>query len=141
MTTNWTVLIFLLAIVIVGVLVVVVIMVTKQSEHRLDVQKFRSRWLKIEQVLVRDEPSSYLLAVLEADKLLDAALRERGISGATMGERMKAFQARWSNANVVWGAHKLRNQIAHESNFSPSYDDTRRALAGFKQGLKDVGAI
>lgn len=141
MTTNWTVLIFLLAIVIVGALVIGVIMVTKKSERHLDVQKFRSRWLKIEQVLVRDEPSSYLLAVLEADKLLDAALRERGIAGATMGERMKAFQTRWSNANVVWSAHKLRNQIAHESNFQPSYDDTRRALGGFKQGLKDVGAI
>ncbi|HEU0266805.1 MAG TPA: hypothetical protein VFQ70_04205 [Candidatus Saccharimonadaceae bacterium] len=141
MTTNWTVLIFLLAIVIVGILVIGVIMVTKKGERHLDVDKFRSRWLTIEQTLARDEPSSYVLAILEADKLLDMALRERGIAGTTMGERMKAFQARWSDANVVWNAHKLRNKIAHESDFRPNYDEARRALSGFKRGLKDAGAI
>lgn len=141
MTNTWTVLIFLLAIVIVGVLVFIVILVTKKGERRLDVNKYRSRWLKIEQILNRDQPASYQLSVLEADKLLDAALRDRGISGQTMGERMKSFQTRWSDANVVWRAHKLRNRVAHETDVQISYSDARTALAGFKRGLKDVGAI
>lgn len=141
MTNTWTILIFLLAIVIVGVLAFVVILITKKGERHLDVNKYRSKWLKVEQVLSRDQPASYQLAVLEADKLLDAALRERGISGQTMGERMKSYQTRWSDANAVWEAHKLRNRIAHETDVQPSYDDARRALAGFKRGLKDVGAI
>jgi hypothetical protein len=58
-----------------------------------------------------------------------------------MGERMKAYQSKWSNANGVWGAHKLRNQVAHEHDVKISYDDTRRALAAYKRALKDVGAI
>jgi transposase len=56
-----------------------------------------------------------------------------------MGERMK--NSTWSNADAVWQAHKLRNRIAHESDVTVSYDDARRALAGFKLGLKDLGAI
>ena len=58
-----------------------------------------------------------------------------------MGERMKQLQTKWTNANNVWGAHKIRNRIAHESDVKLSYDETRRALAAFKQALKDVGAV
>jgi hypothetical protein len=67
------------------------------------------------------------------------ALKERGVRGNTMGERMK--NSSWSNANAVWAAHKIRNKIAHEADVAVDYDTARRALASFKQGLKDVGAI
>lgn len=132
---------FLAGIVIIGVLLVVVIALTRRGHRQLDMEKYRSRWMTIEQGLKRDEPSSHVLAILNADKLLDQALRERGSSGETMGERLKHEQTTWKNANSVWGAHKLRNQIAHESDVKISYDDTRRALSAFKQALKDVGAI
>ncbi len=138
---DGTLLAFMVGILIVGVLLIVVITLTKRGPVGLDVEKYRSRWLQTEASLKRDEVSSYHLAVLNADKLLDQALRERGIKGETMGERMKTVRDTWSNANNVWSAHKLRNQIAHESDVSVSYDDARRALAGFKQALKDVGAI
>lgn len=141
MTSSLTVFIFLLAVVIIGGALFAVLAITRQTTHHLDVTKYRSRWLKIEQVLSRDQPASYQLAVLEADKLLDQALREKGVAGQTMGERMKAYNSRWSNANAVWSAHKLRNRVAHETDVQVSFDDTRRALGGFKQGLKDVGAI
>ena len=89
----------------------------------------------------QSDAASYQLSILNADKLLDKALREKGISGDTMGARMKQLQTTWTNANSVWGAHKLRNQIAHESDFTVNYDTARRALASFKQALKDVGAV
>jgi len=126
---------------IIGALLIAAISLSKKGAVQLDVDKYRSKWLGIENQFKRDEESSYHLCVLNADKLLDQALRERGIKGETMGERMKAAQTTWSNANAVWVAHKLRNQIAHESDVHVSYDDARRALAGFKQALKDVGAI
>ena len=132
---------FFLGILIVGILLIVVISLSRRGVASLDVEKYRSQWLGIESQLKRDEPSSYHLAVLNADKLLDKALKERGYKGQTMGERMKMAKGAWSNANNVWSAHKLRNQIAHEHEVRVTYDDARRALAGFKQALKDVGAI
>lgn len=132
---------FAVGIVVVGILLIVVMAISKKGSARLDVEKFRKRWLTIEQQLMKDQPHSYHLAILNADKLLDHALREHGVKGQTMGERMKSLQTTWSNAGAVWGAHKLRNQIAHEQDVHISYDDARRALASFKQALKDVGAI
>ena len=138
---DGTLLAFMIGILVVGILLIVVITLTKRSPAGLDIERYRSKWLQIESSLKRDEQASYHLAVLNADKLLDQALKERRIKGDTMGERMKTAKTTWSNANAVWAAHKLRNQIAHESDVQVSYDDARRALAGFKQALKDMGAI
>ena len=132
---------FLIGVLVVAGMLALVLMLSRRGHNQLNIEKFRTRWMTIEQSLVRDEPSSHLLAVLNADKLLDHALREKGVQGQTMGERMKQLQTTWSNANNVWGAHKLRNQIAHDHDVKVSYEDARRALGAFKQALKDVGAI
>lgn len=136
-----TLLAFFAGILVVGILLIVVISLTKRGPSALDVDKYRRRWLAIEQQLRRDDAGSYHLAVLNADKLLDQAMREKAVKGETMGERMKTLKDTWSNANAVWSAHKLRNQIAHEPDVRVGYDDARRALAGFKLALKDIGAI
>lgn len=132
---------FIAGVLIVGILLIVVISITKRGPAPLDVEKYRRRWLAVEQQLKRDEQSSYHLAILNADKLVDQALKDRRIKGTTMGERMKAVNSRWSNANAVWAAHKLRNQVAHEHDVQITYDTARRALAALKQALKDLGAI
>lgn len=134
------IIIFAVVLVLGGILLAVMSM-ARGGRQYLDVEKYRVKWLAIEQSLKDDQEATYHLALLNADKLLDKALQERGFRGNTMGERMRSAQKTWSNANHVWVAHKLRNQIAHESDVKVSLDMTRRALAAFKQGLKDVGAI
>ena len=136
-----TIIFLFAAVLIVAGILLAVITMTKKGGVQLDVDRYRSKWLHIEQQLKKDTPTSYHLCVLEADKLLDHAMKARGVKGETMGERMKTAKGTWSDANSVWSAHKLRNQIAHESDVNVSYDDARRALAGFKLGLKDMGAI
>lgn len=138
---STTIFAFLIGVLIVAILVIVVMVLTKKGPAPLDIKKYRSRWLGIENQLDRKNTAHLPMIVLEADKLLDQALRERGIKGETMGERMKTAKDTWSNANAVWTAHKLRNQIAHEAGATVSYDDARRALGAFKQALKDIGAI
>lgn len=129
-----------------GVLVVagVVLWIIFRLQHgsnQLDVEKYRKKWLEIERQLKRDDNRSCQFAVIEADRLLDSALKENGIKGDTMGERMKTAKDKWTNRDAVWNAHKLRNRIVHETNVEVSYDAARRALAGFKRALKDMGAI
>lgn len=58
-----------------------------------------------------------------------------------MGERMKSAQKYLENANHIWTAHKIRNQLAHDTDADISYDTAARSLVAFKQGLKDLGAI
>jgi hypothetical protein len=132
---------FFAAIIIVGGLLFAVIELTKKGPKTLDVERYRVKWLAIEMQLKKDEPSSYHLVVLNADKLLDQALRDKGLKGDTMGERLKSASQIFKNRNAVWSSHKIRNQIAHETDVNVSFDDARHALAGFKQALKDIGAI
>lgn len=138
---DGSVLFFFAAILIVAALLFAAMAVTRRGTDNLDQDKYRSRWMAIEQKFDKSNAETYPLAVIYADKLVDAALRERGFKGETMGERMKAAAQTWSNANAIWGAHKLRNKLAHETDAIVQYDETRRALAGFKQALKDLGAI
>ena len=138
---STTVFAFLIGVLIVAILLIVVIVLTKKGPAPLDVEKYRMKWLAIEKRLDRNNVAGLPMVILDADKLLDQALKERGIKGETMGERMKTVKDTWSNANGVWSAHKLRNQIAHEADVKVNYDDARHALGAFKQALKDVGAI
>ncbi len=126
---------------IIAALIFAMICLTNKGAKHLDVEQYRVKYLEIENSLKRDVVSSYHLAVLNADKLVDQALKERGIRGETMGERMKNSASLFSDRNGIWMAHKLRNQIAHETDVKISYNDARYALVGFKKALKDLGAI
>lgn len=132
---------FIVSVLVVGLLLIAVIALTRKGGTQLDVNKYRMKWMAIEKQMKKDEASSLVIAVLNADKLLDLALKEKQTRGDTMGERMKQSKALWSNANDVWNAHKLRNRIAHEDDIQISYNQARQAMAGFKQALKDLGAI
>lgn len=99
-----------------------------------DQQRLRSHWKRI-QMEVKSNPKS---AVLEADKLLDEALRLKGFRGS-LGQKLKKAQPLFRNANAVWGAHKLRNRLAHELDHPLTEREAKRALNDFKVALVDLG--
>ncbi len=130
-----------IAIVAVALLALVAMVLSGKRRHEFDKQEYQLRWLKIENGLDKDDPRSYNYAILEADKLLDRAFIEMGIPGQGMGDRLKKLGDRMPDLNKVWYVHKLRNQIAHESDFQVEYNQARQALAVFRQALKNIGAI
>lgn len=132
---------FFAAIIIIGALLLALISMTKKGSKKLDTEYYRAKCLEIEHQLKQGEPSSYQMSVLNYDKLVDQALRGRGIKGKTMGERMKNSASLYSDRNGIWTAHKLRNTIAHEPNASIKYNEARHALVSFRKALKDLGAI
>lgn len=132
---------FFSAILIFGGILFAVISLTRGAPRTMDIDKYRSKWLSIETRLKRDDENTYTVCIFEADKLLDQALRDRGLAGKTMADRMKQCQGKWTNGNGVWAAHKLRNRLAHEADAHVDYDRTKQALIAYKQGLKDMGAI
>ena len=66
---------------------------------------------------------------------------EMGVSGKTMGDRLKKIGDKFTDMNAVWRAHKLRNALAHESDLEITYKQAATALIIYKQALKDLGAI
>jgi len=138
---NQSIIFFLAALVIVGALMFALISRSKKGSKKIDVEYFRIKCLEIEHQLVPDNPASFHLSVLNADKLVDQALKKRGIKGKTMGERMKNSNSTFKDINGFWSAHKLRNRIAHEPDASVTYNEARLALVSFRNALKDLGAI
>jgi len=138
---DFVLLLFLVAVLIVGVLLIGIVAYTHRSGAALNKEEYQRRWLATEKRLQKHEPSTYPMAIVEADKLLDKALRERRFRGDTMGARMKSAQAVWNNANHIWGAHKIRNRVVHETDIELTYEVAARSMTAYKQGLKDLGAI
>lgn len=132
--------IFLVIIIVFGLLVLFVLSrLVKRKPRRLNQQYYQKKWLEI---LVRVKTyDGMILAVIDADKLLDEALKKSNYKGKTMGERLVAAQHEISDNDGVWYAHKLRNRLVHESTLRLRKNEAKNALAGFRQGLKDLGAL
>lgn len=106
----------------------------------LNQEWYQAQWRGIEQQF-EDGAAGRALAVLNADKLLDKAMRDHGYKGQTMGERLKRHPGQFGDINAIWNAHKLRNKIAHENGFNVSPEEARRALNQLKTGLRNLGAL
>ncbi|HUC87173.1 MAG TPA: hypothetical protein VMR75_02510 [Candidatus Saccharimonadales bacterium] len=98
------------------------------------------KWAAIE-TMTAGTGSSLRDAVSEADKLLDYALRQSGVGGETMGERLKNSGRRFSDLDAIWRAHKVRNALAHEADFDLVPSQAREAVQDFERGLHDLGAL
>lgn len=92
-----------------------------------------AKWKEVEQYAETDA----LRAILEADKLLDIALEKSGYTG-TLGEKLKKATKTFTNIDAVWGAHKFRNQLAHEIGAQVQQEKARIALQSFKKALQDL---
>lgn len=129
-----------IVVIAIGIGLLIVISLTRRSARSLDQEKYRSRWLTITQQ-VGDASATWQFAIMNADKLLDSALRERGVPGMTLGERLKNAKPYLSNIDGVWRAHKLRNRIAHDDGVDVSRRQANEALKIFKKALTDLGAL
>ena len=133
---------FLGAVIVVGILLLLAISMTKKKGHVFDKENYQVDLMRIEKSLQQGNETTYAMAIIEGDKLLDKAMCEMGVQGRTMGDRLKRIgKEKFTQLNSVWYAHKLRNQIAHESDFHPEYRQAEHALATYRQALKDLGAI
>ena len=131
--------VILVASIIAVVLVVFAATYLVARPHKLNTVYFAQRWQDAQKLCASKD--TWPLAVINADKLLDEALRRRHFKGKTMGERLVAAQKTFSNNDGVWHGHKLRNKLVHEDFTNLREDDVKEALVGFRQGLKDLGAL
>lgn len=101
----------------------------------------KKRWEEVERMADTSGEMSRKLAVIEADKLLDHALKALAMPGTTLGERLKFAQYKYPELREVWFAHKIRNQLAHEASFHLDSRLAKNALRSFRKALERLGAI
>lgn len=121
------------------VVVVVGVVVFRRVPKKLKSDIFISRWRDI-QSYCKDK-KQWPQALVEADALLDTALKRRKFKGKSMGERMVSAQRLFTNNDGVWFAHNLYKKVVADPSVRLKEADMKAALVGFRQALKDLGAL
>ncbi len=98
------------------------------------------RWQQVEEHIASGNPNDWKLAIIEADIMLDTALKQAGYSGSTIGENLKNASPRsLSTLDDAWQAHKVRNQIAHEgSDFILTHKLARDTITRYERVLNEL---
>jgi hypothetical protein len=114
---------------------------SRSAARREELEALAGHWEQVELMALQE--ASRLQAVSEADKILDAALQLHRVPGQTMGERLKAAEAKLPGSlyQEVWEAHKLRNVIAHEVGAQISDGQIRQAVGAFRNALYKLGVL
>lgn len=120
-------------------LIALIIITRLLSKRRIKPKKFRARWGKLQKKLPNQ--GKWKEALAEADKLLDEAMKKKGIKGETMGERLVNAQKYFREKNEVWFSHKLSKKHLENPDLKLKKDDIKRALLALRQALKDLGAM
>lgn len=108
--------------------------------HGLTVEQVKRQWTEIEQIAGQSKMGQKM-AIVEADKLLDAVLKSMSMPGQTLGERLKFACYKYPDLKNVWFAHRLRNQLVHETTFEIGDRDARSAVGEYKKALKTLGVL
>ena len=111
------------------------------SQDKEDIKRI---WGEIEQLVSLGKPSGFKAAILDADKLLDHALKNLGFRGQTMGDRMKSIpRSKYEKSffDDMWQAHKVRNEMVHNMNYEVMGWETKRVIGQFERVLKELGVL
>ncbi len=101
-------------------------------------EEVAKRWQKIIATSQMNGDMGLKLAIIEADNLLDAALKSLVMPGDTLGERLKVACYKYPKLKNVWWAHKLRNNLVHDHSFHLRSNEAKRALGEFEKALKEL---
>lgn len=111
----------------------------KRVPRKLNQQKYRAKWQELQKLLKDKE--AWPEAIVAADLLLNKALQQRRYKGKKMGERIVAAQRKLSNNDAVWYAHNLAKDILEDPDIKLTEKEVKKALVGFRQALRDLGAL
>lgn len=113
--------------------------VLKTDMSKIGAQK---AWAGVQKHFFAGDDNDLKIAIIDADNIMNDALRYAGIRGGNLGERLKTIKkGQIPNLEDLWQAHKLRNEIAHETNFKLKRDATEKALHAYETALKNLGVF
>ena len=101
------------------------------------------RWINVENLVHSDNSSDWRLAIIEADTMLEDALEGKGISGATIGEKLKnSTPGDFASLQAAWEAHQVRNRIAHDgTEFDISQREAKRTIQLYEVVFRELNYI
>jgi hypothetical protein len=131
--------IIIAAVVIILLAVAAGLVVLRRRPRELKTEQFQEKWRAMQKQCASKD--TWGQAIIDADNLLDEALKKKRFSGKSMGERLTKAQRVLSNNEAVWFGHKLRTRVENEPDAKLKEKEIKDALIGIRQALKDLGAL
>lgn len=106
---------------------------------RIKQLRYQQRWHELQKLCKTKE--CWPDALKDADSLLDDILKRRRFKGKSMGERIVSAQRSLSDNDSTWYAHNLYKKVKENPETQLKEADVKKALVGFRQALRDLGAL
>jgi hypothetical protein len=135
---------YLMTFVGLAVIIFVIWLVVHRRRSALEpnsLEKIEETWQQIEALVKQNQPMSWKMAILEADKILDYALKALALPGQDLGERLRVAHYNYPTVNEVWPAHKMRNRLVHETDYNITQREAARAIEQYRRTLKVLRAL
>jgi len=102
-----------------------------------------SRFEQVRQHIESDNPNDWKHAIIEADIILDKALKQLGYAGTSLGERLRSITPTMlATIDDAWEAHKVRNHIAHSGpDFVLTHKIAKEAVMRYERVLSELGLV
>jgi hypothetical protein len=108
----------------------------------LEDELFLERWMEITKKVASGVPDSIRLALIDADKLTDDVLKQFGLEGEHMADRLEQIHPdELRSLERLWRAHRIRNELVHTPGFYLSPEAARNTLDDFEAFLKEVKVL
>lgn len=99
----------------------------------------KERWQQILKRANMASPDALKLAVIDADKVVDDALRQLGFEGSTMAERLTNLSSdELKTLDRLWRAHRVRNSLVHTPGYQVQPEAAKEAIQNYEAFLKEV---
>lgn len=95
-------------------------------------------WQRIEELIKEKSVASYVLALIEAEKLLNQALSKKGFPGKTLEEKISYASEKFSNLPKLNYARDLRKNVVEKINFNTNTLDLEEAIRAYRQAIIDL---
>jgi hypothetical protein len=118
------------------VLITKIVLIIRKRRNKLNTEV---RWKELQKLLSRK--SNWKDVIIQADALLDEALKNKHFKGKTTGERLVSAQRQLTANDMIWFSHKLRNKLIDEQDITISKSDVKKCLLGYWRALKDLGVF
>lgn len=113
----------------------------KKAETKKD-PEIAAQWAAISARAATATVENFRLAIIDADALVDAVLKQSGFEGENLAERLaRVLPSEVKSVEGVWAAHRLRNDLVHTAGYVLTTEEAKAALEVYGIFLKEVGAI
>ena len=87
-------------------------------------------------------PDSMRMAVIEADSLVNDVLKQFGMPGEHLADRLANLSPdEYKTLDAVWKAHRIRNDLVHTPGFFVGPEEALKLLKDYELFLKELEAV